>query len=241
MIDTYVAIDLETTGISPASDRIIEIGAIKVVDGKEVEIFSSFVNPRMGIPERITDLTGIDFEMVKDSPTIDEIFPKLLEFIGDDALLGHNILFDFSFLKTAAVSLGYTFEKDGIDTLKLARKIFPQLESRKLTYLCEYLGIDPGHSHRAYDDARSAKILYEKMCEMSVQSENLDWQEDVDKLMPLEFGIKKKSPITPAQERYLNALIKAHNITLDVDIASLTKNDASRIIDNILSTHGKIK
>lgn len=240
MIDTYVALDLETTGISPASDRIIEIGAIKVLNGKEVEIFSSFVNPRMGIPERITDLTGIDFDMVKDAPTIDEIFPKILDFIGERALLGHNILFDFSFLKTAAVSLGFTFEKNGIDTLRLARKFFPQLESRKLSYLCDYLKIDPGHSHRAYDDARSAKLLYEKMCEISEYAEDRTLSEDVDKLIALEFGIKKKSPITAAQERYLNALVKAHNIKMEVDIASLTKNDASRMIDKILSTYGKI-
>ena len=234
MIDKFVALDLETTGINPAGDRIIEIGAIKIENGQETDCFSTFVNPRMGIPERITDLTGIDFMMVKDAPTIDEVFPQLMDFLGDNVLLGHNILFDFSFLKTAAVSLGYSFERNGIDTLKLARKYFPDIESRKLTYMCEYLGIDPGHSHRACDDARSAKILYEKICEISNNSQ------DVDKTFKLEFGIKKKSPITPAQERYLNALVKAHNITLDVEIASLTKNDASRMIDNILSTHGRI-
>lgn len=235
MINSFVAIDLETTGISPSSDRIIEIGAIKVVDGVEVGVFSTFVNPQMKISERITDITGIDDEMVMSAPVISEVFDELEIFLEDLPLLGHNITFDFSFLKTAAVNLGKKFEKSGIDTLKIARRVYKDAESKKLEYLCEYLGIDPGNSHRAFDDARSAKILYEKMCEFAPEDDGLK------KAVPMTFSIKKKSPITPAQLRYLKSLISTYKIMPETEIESLTKNDASRMIDSILSTYGKLR
>ncbi|MGN0515128.1 MAG: PolC-type DNA polymerase III [Lachnospiraceae bacterium] len=233
MIDSFVALDLETTGVAPASDRIIEIGAIKVINGIETGRFSTFVNPRMVIPDRITDITGIDKSMVKDAPVIDEVLEDLMSFCEGLPLLGHNIIFDYSFLKTACVNRGYQFEKDGIDTLKLARKFLPDLPSKRLGELCKYFAIDSGHSHRAYDDARSAWKLYEKLCEQN--SENAEF----DKVIKLEYSIKKKSPITPAQIKYLNGLIKKHHIVPDVEIESLTKNDASRLIDRILSSYGR--
>lgn len=234
MINSFVALDLETTGISPAEDRIIEIGAIKVIDGKECDIFSTFVNPEMKIPQRITEITGIDDKMVYDAPAVRDVFPQLMKFLEDFPLLGHNIIFDYSFLKTAAVNLNYSFEKQGIDTLKMARRVYDQAESKRLEFLCAYLQIDSGTSHRAYDDARSAKLLYEKMYLQAPDDEGFV------KTFPLEFGVKKRSPITPAQLRYLRALVQTHGIVLDVEPESLTKNEASRMIDNILSSYGRI-
>lgn len=235
MIQSFVAIDLETTGISPSEDRIIEVGALKVIDGKECGVYRTFINPRMSISARITEITGIDNTMVAGAPVIEEVLDDILEFIEDLPILGHNILFDYSFLKCAAVSMGREFEKEGIDTLKLARKILPDAESKKLEYLCEYLQINPGNSHRAFDDARSARILYEKLQEINPD------EADLDKTIKLEFGIKKKSPITPAQLKYLKALVQAHGIALEVEPESLTKNEASRIIDKILSSYGRIR
>ncbi len=234
MINSYVAIDLETTGINPTEDRIIEIGALKVLKGNECGIYRTFINPRRQISERITQITGIDNEMVSDAPVMEQVLEELLDFIGELPILGHNILFDYSFLKCAAVSAGKTFEKDGIDTLRLARKFLPELSSRKLEYLCEYFQINPGNSHRALDDARSAKILYEKLYEMKPDDEAFE------QTIRLEFGIKKKSPITPAQLKYLKALVHTHGIALEVEPESLTKNEASRMIDRILSTYGRI-
>lgn len=234
MINSFIAIDLETTGINPANDRIIEIGALKVINGMENKTFCSFVNPRMRISDRITDITGIDNEMVSNAPVIEDIFDELLEFMEDLPLLGHNILFDYSFLKCAAVSMNREFEKTGIDTLRLARKILPEAESKKLEFLCRYLQIDPGSSHRAFDDARSARLLYEKLHDVSPEDEGFE------KPQKLEFGIKKKSPITPAQLKYLKALAAAHNIVLETEPESMTKNDASRMIDYILSVYGRI-
>ena len=97
MYDTYVSIDLETTGLNPKRDRIIEIGAIRVEQGQIVEEFSTFVDPGRKLEERITELTGIRDEDLADAPQLDEVFPKLLEFMGELPLLGHSILFDYSF------------------------------------------------------------------------------------------------------------------------------------------------
>ena len=99
MYDTFVSIDLETTGLNPKRDRIIEIGAIRVEQGQIVEEFSTFVDPGRKLEERITELTGIRDEDLTDAPQLDEVFPKLLEFMGELPLLGHSILFDYSFCK----------------------------------------------------------------------------------------------------------------------------------------------
>lgn len=234
MINTFVALDLETTGISPTLDRIIEIGAVKIIDGVMEGQIKTFINPRMHIDARITELTGIDDEMVKDAPELDEILEDVFEFIGDLPLLGHNILFDYSFLKHAAEQKKIPFEKKGIDTLRIARVVLPELESKKLTDLCKYFQIDPGNSHRAYDDALSAMQLYSCLCEVRPD------EEFVDQLIALQFKSKKQSPITAAQLRYLKALVTAHGVSLDKEIESMTKSEASREIDRILSTFGRI-
>lgn len=104
MIKEYVAIDLETTGLSAKEDKIIEIGAIKVVDGKEQEIFETFINPGRSISEYITNVTGINDAMVENAPYIDTQIGDLVDFVGNLPLLGHNLIFDYSFIKRAAVN-----------------------------------------------------------------------------------------------------------------------------------------
>lgn len=230
MIRSYIAIDLETTGINPQEEKIIEIGAIKVIDGQECGEFKTFVNPGRKIPQRITEITGINDEMVCDAPYFEDIVEELQDFMGELPLLGHNVIFDYSFLKCAMAAMGKSFEKDGIDTLKLARKIIPDAESKKLEYLCGYYNINPGNSHRAFDDARSARLLYEKLYEQNPEHEGFL------KTMKLQYGIKKTAPITPAQLKYLRSLVSIHKLTLKVPLEELSKNEASRLIDTILST-----
>ena len=138
MYDTYVSIDLETTGLNPKRDRIIEIGAIRVEQGEITGEFSTFVNPGRKLEERITELTGIRDEDLAEAPELDEIFPKLLEFMGDLPLLGHSILFDYSFLKKAAVDRKLIFERSAVDTLKIARKYLPDLPHRNLEQIPPY-------------------------------------------------------------------------------------------------------
>ena len=112
MIQDYVVLDLETTGLSPKSDRIIEIGAARVRQGKVEEVYSTFVNPGRLLTEHTIELTGIRDENLLDAPLIEDVLEPFLDFIGNDCLLGHNILFDYSFVKKAAVNHKLSFEKD---------------------------------------------------------------------------------------------------------------------------------
>lgn len=232
MLKEYVVTDIETTGFNPKENRIIEIAAVKVKNGKVVETFESFVNPGVLIPQRITEVTGINNEMVKDAKYIEEVIKEFAEFSSDMVLIGHNLGFDYSFLKTNAVNCGINFEKMGIDTLKLARLYLGDLESRKLDYLCSYFGISDENHHRALNDAKATMELYKILCE-KFETEEFEPYE-------LIYKVKKQSPITPKQIKYLSDLVNYHNIETDYDISRLSKSQASRIIDNIILEHGRI-
>lgn len=242
MIQDFVALDLETTGLSPARDRILEIGAVRFVDGVPEEIYSVLVDCRMQIPPRITQLTGISNEMLEEAKQrgeavqTDDAVAHLLEFCGGLPLLGHNIIFDYSFVRQAAVNQKLSFEAAGIDTLKIARKVLPELPERSLDALCRYYGIARCRSHRAQDDAMAAAELYGKLSQSFEETHP-------QAFLPqqLTCRAKKQSAITNFQKAYLIDLVKYHKINLNVSVESLTKNDASRLIDNILFNYGKIK
>lgn len=234
MIESFVALDLETTGVNSSTDRIIEIGLQCVINGEVVREYNQLVNPGRKLESRITELTGISDEMLVGKPGIEQIIPEVIEMIGDLPLLGHNIIFDYGFLKKAALTSGFTFDKKGIDTLKIARVLLPQLEKKNLSVLCDYFDIDTGNSHRALDDANSARLLYYKLHEIKPDYEAFDVPTQ------LVLNIKKEVPITLPQKKYLNDLLKYHNITLDEDIEMMSKSRASKVIDGIISTHGRI-
>ena len=231
----YVTLDLETTGLEPKRDRIIEIGAVKVSDGVVIDEYTTLIDPQMEIPERIYQLTGISNDMVKGKPLIGEALGAFLEFCGDLPLLGHNILFDYSFVKHQAVNCGFKFEKEAVDTLKIARAVLPDLPSRSLQNLRQYFEISQGDAHRALEDARTTYHLYERLFQEYGQS-----KPELFCSKQLIYKVKKQGPMTLAQKRYLRDLVKYHRIKLNVNPESLTKNEASRLIDEILSTYGKI-
>ena len=135
----YVSVDLETTGLNPKIDKIIEIGMVIVRDGQVEQEYSTLVNPYQQLRPETVELTGIRDEMLTDAPGISRVIEKCLELCGDLPLLGHKILFDYSFLKKAAVNEGMEFEKQGIDTLKLCRKFMPGAEKKKLSILAGVL------------------------------------------------------------------------------------------------------
>ena len=137
----YVSVDVETTGLAPKQDKIIEIGAVRVRDGQIVGSFTSFVNPGRILPAHITELTGILQEQVDEAETMESVLPAFLEFAGDLPLVGHRILFDYGFLKRAAVNMRLDFERSGVDTLKLSRQFLSGLPSRRLSALCEHFEI----------------------------------------------------------------------------------------------------
>jgi len=234
-MNTYVAIDLETTGIHPSSDRIIEIGAIKVINGKIEDKFETFVNPQMAVPWRIQELTGITTEMARSGILVEDAMPKLLDFCSEAPLLAHNIMFDYSFLRHKAINLGMDFEREGIDTLAIARRTLCTLPSRRLCALCEHYDIETGHSHRASDDAMAAHLLYQKL-----RADFAEASPELFAATPLVHKVKKQNPITKKQKDYLNDLLKYHKIVIDVEIDSLTKNEASRLIDKIILDNGRI-
>lgn len=241
MTDSYVALDLETTGLNPREDKIIEIGAVRVIKGKPAEKFHMFVNPHTVISAEITSLTGITGEMVKEGAECRDAIEQIIEFCEDEVLLGHNLMFDYSFLKRNAVNCDLKFEKQGIDTLKIARKYLDELPSRSLEYLCAYYQLDNSIRHRAYEDALCAAKLYERLKTSFLKNEPGEESDKVFEPSPLIYKVKKDVPITGRQKVYLKDLIKYHKIELDAEIDYLTKSEASRLIDQILSRYGKIK
>lgn len=159
---TFVVFDLETTGTVPSSDMITEIGAVKIVDGKATELFQTLVNPGRNISEFITQLTGINDEMVKESPSFKEVLPDFYKFTYDSILVAHNIDFDYKFIKYHAKSEGYFFYNACIDTLSFSREILPQLPNHKLNTVATYFQIEFNH-HRALADAVATAEMFLKL------------------------------------------------------------------------------
>ena len=155
--EPYVVLDFETTGLNPQTDKIIEVGAVKVVDGNVTE-FTSLVNPLVSLPAKITEITGLRDKDLKNAPTIDAVLPRLDDFLSDCIIVAHNASFDLKFYCAAHGST--TVYKSYIDTVKLAKKAFPGSENYKLETLVKNLNIPRGTAHRALGDARMT--LYEK-------------------------------------------------------------------------------
>lgn len=235
MIKDYVCLDLETTGLNPKVDKIIEIGAVKVKNGEIVDTFQSFVNPGRLLEERIIELTGICDRDLENAPSIEEVLPIFLEFSENLCLLGHSVLFDYSFMKKAVVNFDKQnkYEREGVDTLKIARKYLASLESRKLSSLCAYYKIEQ-KAHRALEDAMATHELYLKLVEQFYKENEKDFLPQ-----KLIYNVKRESPITKAQKERLSKLITLHKIDYLYDLDCLTRNEASRIIDQILSTYGR--
>lgn len=234
MLDAFVAVDLEMTGVDPVRDRILEAGAVRISGGKEEEIFQSFANPHREIPETVRTLTGISSDMVQGAPEDIDVLKALDAFAGNLPFVGHSILCDYRFLKQCAVNHKYHYIKYAVDTLKIARKCLPDLPSRKLEDLCIYYGICSGQEHRAVSDARMTAQLFRRL------------QEEFETVYPelfspvlLQYRAKRQTPLTPAQKRDLNHLLSYHKIIPDTDIDSLTRSEASRMIDRILSRFGR--
>ena len=168
---TYVVFDIETTGFSAVTDRIIEIGAVKVEDGKITDKFSTFVNPKRPIPFRITELTGITDEMVIGSLDIETILPQFIEFIGDAVLVAHNASFDVGFIeqncKRQKIEVDFTY----VDTVALARVLLPALNRFKLDTVAKALNISLENHHRAVDDAGCTAEIFVKFVQMLKERE----------------------------------------------------------------------
>ena len=190
----YVAFDLETTGLSPDSDQIIEIGAVKIRDGKISGKYNCII-----------------------------------------PVLGHNVMFDYKFMKMAAASFKYPFEKTGVDTLKVARKLLTGLENKKLETLCAHYHYVNQAAHRAYDDALATAVVFEQM------KKEFSTEKEIFQPQQLQFKVKKERPATPKQKKYLENLMKYHAIGECLDIDQMTQREASKKIDHIILNYGVMK
>jgi DNA polymerase-3 subunit alpha (Gram-positive type) len=188
-----VVFDLETTGFSPVSNRIIEIGAVKVEKGIITDRFSTFVNPQVPIPFRIEELTGISDNMVLGAPTIEEVLPQFLEFIGDAILAAHNASFDVSFIEENMRRLGLEKEFTYVDTVGLARVLLPQLNRFKLDTVAKALHVPLQNHHRAVDDAECTSGIYLKLLEMLEEREIPD-MDGINALASTSLDQIKKLP-----------------------------------------------
>ena len=235
MIKDYVAFDLETTGLNVETDYIIEIGALKVRKGKVVQRFMEFLKPEKPITPMITNITGITNEMVSNARDTQSVIRDFVEFCEDDILVGHNIMFDYKFMKKYASQFGFPFEKKGLDTLKISRKCLCQLESKSLGTLCEHYKIENPAAHRAYFDALSTAKIYHMLAH--------EFEETVPKLFQpeqLQFKPKKVQPCTQKQIDYLKALYEFHGISTCCDFCEMTRSEASKLIDKLISEHGRM-
>lgn len=234
-MERYIAVDLETTGLDVKTEQIIEIGAVRVEHGRVVDEFETFVNPYRQLDERIVGLTGITDEDLAGAPGIGEAMEAFLRFAGELPLIGHQILFDYRFLKKAAVNLGIPFERDGIDTLLLARKFMPEAEKKNLGAACQYFHVGMDRAHRALSDAKAAMGLYEAM-----KKEHFMSNPEAFSVKKLVYKVKKEQPASKRQKERLQYLIKCHRICLTVQIDHLTRNEISRITDKIIAQYGRI-
>lgn len=177
----YIVFDIETTGLSQKKNKIIEIGAVKVKDGEEIDRFSEFINPEEPIPYSIEQLTSITDEMVMHAPTVDVILPKFLEFCGDDIVVAHNAAFDTGFIKKNARDLGMKFDNTIMDTMTLSHVLLPELGKFTLDRVCKALNVKNEHHHRAVDDANATAKIFVKLYEMLVER-GVKTVEDVNEL-----------------------------------------------------------
>ncbi len=173
---SFVVFDIETTGFYAEKDRIIEIGAVRIENGKIVSRFSEFVNPKVPIPFHITELTSIRDEDVVGAPTIEDILPRFLEFSQGAVMVAHNADFDMGFIHANCLRLGYPCDYTYVDTVALARFLLPSLNRFKLDTVAKAVGVSLEHHHRAVDDAECTAKIYEKFLEMLVERgfEDLD-------------------------------------------------------------------
>ena len=193
-LDTeFVVFDIETTGFSAETDKIIEVGAVKVKNGKIIDRFSKLINPQIPIPYRIEQLTHITDDMVISEKTIEEVLPEFLEFSKDAVLVAHNAEFDTSFIKNKAKKLGYTVTNAIVDTVPLARILIPNLNKYTLDSVAKAMDVKLESHHRAVDDAGCTADFFVKFIEM-LKNRGIDKLKDINSLEEMSPEMIRKMP-----------------------------------------------
>ena len=227
IISDYIAIDLETTGIRLSKDKIIEVGLLKVKDSHIIDTSSCVINPDMQVDDKILELTKISKNELENAKRIHEVINHIVDFCEEYVLLGHNTIFDYSFVKKEANRAGLEFEKRGIDTYKLCKKVLPENVGKNLTDACGYFGIERKNSHRAFSDAYYTHVLFQEIIKnfktLEISSE------------AMKVKIKKFVPIRKRTKEDLQKLLNCHRIGCKVNIDLLSESEAKRMMDKIKS------
>ena len=198
--EEYVAFDLETTGLSSVNDRIIEIGAVILKRGEEIDRFQTFVDPEMPLSPKIIELTGITPDMLAGAPKIEEVLPKFLEFIGGRVLVAHNSDFDTGFIRHACERLGYPYTFTSADTLILSQNLLQQLNKFKLDIVSNALSLPDFNHHRAGDDAKTCGLIMDRL--MTKMEEELDIHTLQD-INPAMISLRSKGHVTDRHARHI--------------------------------------
>ena len=190
-LDTeYCVLDIETTGLSFRTEKITEIGIMKYKNGEVIDEFECFVNPEKPIPTEVVNITHITDDMVKDAETIDKVLPKVMEFIGDSVLVAHNADFDIPFIKYNCAQYGLELNNTYIDTLRLAKDLFPDYKKYKLGIIADNLGITVEVAHRALDDVDTLVKVFRVMLKM-LSEKGVKKLEDIDRIEAGTVDFKK--------------------------------------------------
>ena len=222
MLTDYVVIDLEMTGLNAKTDRILEAGAARVRGNVVTATFSEIINPKRKLPEKVVSLTGITNEMAAQGKETDATLAAFFDFIGEDILVGQNHK--------------RTFERNAVDTLKLARKFLPQEQKKDLASLCSYFGIERVHAHRALDDVMETQQIFEQLQKMYEAG-----APEAFRPYPLQYKVKKQSPATPQQMKYLKQFVEFHGIPMPEIYEDASRSEISRLTDQLIAQYGKMK
>ena len=198
--EEFVAFDLETTGLSSRNDRIIEIGAVILKEGQEVDRFQTFVDPERTLDRKIVDLTGITDEMLKGAPKIEEVLPKFLEFVGDRVLVAHNSDFDTGFIRAECERQGYDYHYTAADTLILSQNLLPQLNKFKLNLVANALSLPDFNHHRAADDAMTCGLIMVNLMKKLEEDHDIHTLQTIN---PAMTKLRSGSRITDRQARHI--------------------------------------
>ncbi len=231
---TFVVFDLETTGFSNKNDKITEIGAVKVKNFEIVDRFNELINPEKDISYKVQELTGITNDLIKDKPTIEEILPKFMEFIGDSVLVAHNAEFDIGFINQKCKEMNIEFKNKSVDTLMLARILLPHLKRFKLNNLTKELGVPLHNHHRAVDDAAATAQIFIKFLEM-LEKKGAKKLSDVNEVLGgIDYTKLKTKHITLIAQN-LAGIKNLYKIVSDAHVNHFYR--APRILKSVLLEH----
>lgn len=235
MLENYTVIDLEMTGLSVKTDVILEVGAVRVRGGALADTYSALLFTEKKLTKEITALTGITQEMMQAGREPKQVMEEFFAFIGEDVLVGQNVMFDYRFLKQWAVNHGNSFERSAVDTLKLARRFLPPEQKKDLESLCAYFQVERGQAHRALDDAIETFHILEKLKEGfgEVAAEAFEPG-------PLCCQVKKQTPATGRQIEYLKKYMAYHQLAPSEPLEGLTRSETSRLTDRLIAQYGKM-